>query len=129
MKSYRSLLALAVAAGVGAGVIASPAMAERDPAYAAARAAGLIGEKPDGYLGIVGEETPELRRIVNSINIQRRTIYVRDAKESRATLEAYAITVGCDAISRTVPGEKYKAPDGSWRTRTNAPPVRDPRCR
>lgn len=128
MNSYRSIMALAAAAAVSAGVIASPALAERDPAYAAARAAGQIGEQPDGYLGIVSEETPELRRIVNAINIQRRAVYVREAKENRATLDAYAITVGCDAISRTVPGEKYKAPDGTWRTRTNAPPVRDPRC-
>jgi uncharacterized protein len=33
---------------------ATPALAQRDPAYAAARAAGKVGEQADGYLGIVG---------------------------------------------------------------------------
>ncbi|HEU4821499.1 MAG TPA: DUF1318 domain-containing protein, partial [Qipengyuania sp.] len=32
---------------------ASPALAQRDPAYAAARAAGQVGETIDGYLGVV----------------------------------------------------------------------------
>ena len=37
---------------------AAPAMAQdRDPAYAAARAAEQVGEQPDGYLGIVGTPT------------------------------------------------------------------------
>ena len=40
--------------------IALPAMAqERDPAYAAARAAGQIGELPDGYLGVGGAPPTE----------------------------------------------------------------------
>lgn len=116
--------ALAVALG---GVVA-PAYAQRDPAYAAARAAGEVGEKMDGYLGIVGAETPELRRIVNDINIKRRSVYSQRAQATNATLEEYALTAGCQAILATVPGEKYQAPDGSWQTRTSAPPMRDSRC-
>ena len=39
-------------------VVALPATAqERDPAYAAARAAGQIGELPDGYIGVGGPPT------------------------------------------------------------------------
>lgn len=110
------------------GGIAAPAFAQRDPAYAAARAAGEVGEKMDGYLGIVVAETSELRRIVNDINIKRRAVYSEKAQEANATLEEYALTAGCIAIAKTVPGEKYQAPDGSWQTRTNAPPTRDSRC-
>ena len=50
------------------------------------------------------------------------------AKAANATLEEYALTAGCIAISKTVPGEKYQASDGTWQTRTAAPPARDPRC-
>ena len=116
---------LAAAAGIVAitGFIA-PAQAQRDPAYAAARANGSVGEQTDGYLGIVTTPTPELRDLVNDINIRRRTVYTRKASEQDATVEAYATTAGCQAIARTVPGEKYQAPDGSWRTRTDAPPER-----
>lgn len=116
------------AAGLAAGLLAAPAIAQRDPAYDAARSSGKVGEKMDGYLGIVGASTAELQRIVNDINIKRRAVYAEKARGANATLEEYALTAGCLAIARTTPGEKYQAPDGSWQTRTSAPPQRDSRC-
>lgn len=110
------------------GLAAAPALAQRDPAYAAARADGRVGEKPDGLLGIVGAADPALQRLVDEINIKRKAIYMEKAREKNATPDAYGITAGCEAISRTVPGEKYMAPDGTWQTRTSAPPIRDARC-
>ena len=115
-------------AAVALTFVATPAKADRDPAYAAARASGQIGEKMDGYLGIVGASTPELQRLVNDINIKRRAVYAERAQQNNATLAEYSISAGCQLILKTVPGEKYQAPDGSWRTRTSAPPIRDPRC-
>lgn len=126
--SMRKYMIAGAAALAGLGVVVLPAQAQRDPAYAAARAAGTVGEQADGYLGIVGNATPALRRMVDDINIKRRAVYARKAQENNATLEAYALTAGCQAIMRTVAGEKYQAPDGSWKTRTSAPPERDPRC-
>ena len=123
----KSVLA-AAAVATALGGFAAPAFAQRDPAYAAARSAGQVGEKMDGYIGIVGAETPELRKIVNDINIKRRAVYSERAKANNATLEEYALTAGCQAILATSAGEKYQAPDGSWQTRTSAAPLRDPRC-
>lgn len=108
--------------------LAGTAYAQRDPAYAAARANGQVGEKMDGYLGIVGAGNADLQRMVNDINIKRRAVYAEKAQQASATLEEYALTAGCIAIAKTVPGEKYQAPDGSWQTRTSAPPQRDSRC-
>nr|WP_298930077.1 YdbL family protein [uncultured Erythrobacter sp.] len=120
---------LGAAAAIAAlTAVAVPAQAQRDPAYAAARSSGQVGEKTDGYLGVVGNATPQLQRLVNDINIKRRAVYARKAQENNATLEEYALSAGCQAIARTVSGEKYQAPDGSWQTRTSAPPQRDPRC-
>jgi uncharacterized protein YdbL (DUF1318 family) len=113
---------------IAASMLAAPALAQRDPAYDAARSAGQVGEKMDGYLGIVGASTPTLQRVVDDINIKRRAVYAEKARAANATLEEYALTAGCLAIARTVPGEKYQAPDGSWQTRTSAPPMRDSRC-
>ena len=121
-------IALAIAASIVFVGMAQSASAQRDPAYAQARAAGLVGEKADGYLGIVGAGSADLRRIVNDINIRRRAVYAEKAQAANATLEQYALTAGCLAIARTEPGERYQAPDGSWVTRTSAPPQRDPRC-
>ena len=129
MTKLTTRIALLAAAGaLAAGAIAAPALAQRDPAYAAARADGSVGERINGYLGIVGAATPELQRLVDDINNQRRQVYAERAQAEGATLEQYALTAGCLAIARTVPGEKYQAPDGSWQTRTSAPPIRDPRC-
>ena len=115
-------------AALALGGLAAPAVAQRAPAYSEARAAGEVGEKMDGYLGIVGAETSELRRLVNDINIKRRAVYSQRAQATNATLEEYALTAGCQAILATAPGEKYQAPDGSWKTRTAAAPLRDSRC-
>jgi len=118
------------AASVALAMVAAPAVAQRDPAYQAARASGQVGEKMDGYLGIVGASNSELQRVVSDINIKRRALYSQRAQAASppVTLEEYALTAGCIAIARTEPGEKYQAPDGSWQTRTSAPPVRDSRC-
>jgi uncharacterized protein YdbL (DUF1318 family) len=127
MKMRNAILA-GITALAALGLVAGPALAQRDPAYAAARAAGKIGEQPDGYLGIVGAADKTLQDLVNDINIKRRAVYTEKAKENNATLEAYALTAGCQAIARTTPGEKYMAPDGSWQTRGAGAPIRDPRC-
>ena len=116
------------AIAVALGGLAVPAYAQRDPAYAEARASGQVGEKMDGYLGIVGDETPELRRIVNDINIKRRAVYSDKTQAANATLEEYAFAAGCQAILKTAVGEKYQGPDGSWLTRGAGAPQRDTRC-
>ena len=120
------LAGVAIATAIGG--LATPAFAQRDPAYAAARSAGQVGEKMDGYLGIVGASTPELQRLVNDINIKRRAVYAERAKATNATLEEYALTAGCQVILATSPGEKYQAPSGSWETRGAGAPQRDSRC-
>lgn len=127
-KAMRNTVLAMAALAMGATGLAGAAWAQRDPAYDAARSSGKVGEKMDGYLGIVGAETDDLRRLVNDINIKRRAVYAQKAQAAHATLEEYALTAGCIAIARTVPGEKYQAPDGSWKTRTSSPPERDPRC-
>lgn len=117
---------IAVSAAVAG--LAGAAHAQRDPAYAAARAAGQVGEQPDGYLGVVGGGTPQLRALVSSINIQRKAAYTQKAQASGATVEQLAFTSGCNLIAQTEAGEKYKAPDGSWQTRGGGAPTRDSRC-
>lgn len=118
---------LVVAALVGATLAGGPALAQRDPAYQTARAQGLIGEKPDGYLEALGGGAT-IRAMVDDLNIRRREEYTRLARERGATVEQMAFTTGCNLIMRTVAGEKYQAPDGSWQTRGAGAPTRDARC-
>ena len=114
---------------LGLAMAAPAAMADdRDPAYAAARADGRIGEKVDGYLGVVGATSPAIAKMVDDLNIKRKAVYAQQAAAAHATVEEYAFTSGCHLIMRTVPGEKYQTPGGSWATRTAAAPERDSRC-
>lgn len=117
---------LMIAAALAA--VSGAAWAQRDPAYAAARAAGEVGEQPDGYLGVVGGGNAQLRALVSNINIQRKAAYTQKAQASGATVEQMAFTSGCNLIQQTAPGEKYRAPDGSWQTRGAGAPQRDSRC-
>ena len=108
--------------------VPAPVLAHRYPAYAAARQSGQVGEKPDGYLGVVGSQSAAIQKLVDDINIKRRANYASRAQAASATLQDYAFTQGCLLISHTAPGEKYQTPDGKWETRTSAAPIRDPRC-
>ena len=116
-------------AALAAAVVLVPgtAMAQRDPAYAAARSAGQVGEKPDGYLAALGGGGA-VSSIVDDLNIKRKAVYAEKAQAANATVEEYALTAGCLAIARTAAGEKYMSPDGVWRTRGAEPPMRDNRC-
>jgi uncharacterized protein YdbL (DUF1318 family) len=107
------------------GALSAPAVAED---YASAKAAGLIGEKVDGYVAVVGAGSAELRRVVDDTNIKRKAVYADKAQAQHVTIEEYAFATGCTLIAKTAPGERYQAPDGSWRTRTGTPPERDSRC-
>jgi len=125
-RNWRARL-IAPAMMAALATLSVPAWADRDPAYAAARASGQVGEKTDGYLGIISGGG-DVRGLVDKINIQRRANYTQRATAQNATVEEYAFTQGCMLIQRTAPGEKYQAPDGSWQTRGAGAPQRDPRC-
>lgn len=124
----KTMVGIIVGALAMAGAVMPAAHAQRDPAYAAARGAGEVGEQPDGYLGLVGAGTPALRGLVANINIQRKAAYTQKAQATGATVEQMAFTSGCNLIAQASPGEKYKTPEGVWKTRTAAAPERDPRC-
>lgn len=123
----RMIVKLGLAASVIAAGMTGTAWAQRDPAYEAARAAGQVGEQPDGYLGVVGGGDADLRALVANINIKRKAAYTRGAGAG-ATVEQFAFVSGCNLIARTKPGEKYRTPGGTWETRGAGAPERDPRC-
>lgn len=107
---------------------ASAALAEdRDPAYAAARAAGQVGEQRDGYLGVVPGAPATVSAMVKDLNNRRRAIYTEKAA-GKSTIEEYAFTTACRLILQTTPGEKYQGLDGTWKTRGGGAPERDPKC-
>jgi len=124
-RQLAGLAALALAAGSGATL--AWAQDGRDPAYAAARAAGKVGEQKDGYLGVVGSQGTDIAAMVKDLNNKRRAVYTAKAS-GKSTIEEYAFATACRLILETKAGEKYQAADGSWKVRTAAAPERDARC-
>jgi hypothetical protein len=105
----KRLLALALFA-------AMPAAAQT-PAVDAARAAGAVGERYDGYIGAGGAVSPTVRSQVAAINIQRRSLYSRLAASKGVSPQDVGITAGCQLLARVGVGEAYLWPDGAWRRR------------
>jgi len=129
MKTRGGIIPSMQAAIAAAVLLTSVAAnAQRDPAYAAARAAGQVGEKVDGYLGMVGNQGPDIRRLVDDINIKRKAIYFQKAQDQKVTPDEYAFSTGCINMSNVVAGEKYQAPDGSWQTKGAGPAMKHSSC-
>ncbi|HUP67971.1 MAG TPA: YdbL family protein [Sphingomicrobium sp.] len=104
----------------------APAVAQT-PAVNAARAAGSVGERYDGYLGVAGPVAGAVPGQVSRINIQRRSLYSNLASQKGASPQEVGITAGCALLARVAIGEAYMWPDGKWRRRLagQAAPVPD----
>lgn len=82
----------------------------------AAKGQGLVGEQPNGYLGVV-KATPEAVELVADINARRREAYERIARENGITLDQVANLAGQKAIERSAAGIYIRTPDGQWVTK------------
>jgi uncharacterized protein len=122
-------LEMLVAALLLGTTVTTAAFAQRDPAYQAARSEGLIGEMPTGYVGYVTPPSAAIDALVKDINIKRKQVYTEQALTNGVTVEEFAFRNGCRLIKeKTVAGEKYQAPDRSWKTRDASQPLLDARC-
>ena len=109
----KSLLGLLVILG-----LANPlsAQAQESSAIVAARAAGLVGERYDGYLGLSSANiSGELRRQVGAVNIRRRALYSDLAARKGVSPEEVGITAACSLLRRVRVGEAYLLSQGGWR--------------
>lgn len=124
MKKWIEITVAALALGATATAVS----AQRDPAYQAARSSGLVGEKIDGYLGFVSPPSPSVKKLVDSLNIKRKAVYVKTATSQGVRPADAAFAGGCNNIRRTKAGEYYQAPGGNWVKRSGGAPQLDARC-
>jgi hypothetical protein len=114
---------------ISALAAAAPAPAQ-SPAIEGAIAAGVVGERYDGYMGFAMGPTPELRRQVQAVNIRRRNLYIELASRRNVTPEVVGLATGCELLARIPVGEAYMLSDGIWRRRAPGQPAPAPdRCR
>jgi uncharacterized protein YdbL (DUF1318 family) len=107
------LLGLAALLGL---IIPASAPAQDSSAIIAARRAGLIGERYDGYLGLASANiSAELRRQVGAVNIRRRALYTDLAAKRGVSPEEVGITAACSLLRQVRVGEYYLGGQGGWR--------------
>ena len=120
--SRRMKLILAAGIGLAAVLGTTTAYAMMQDASAQLRASGQVGEQADGYLGLVGSASADIRAQVDAVNIKRRAYYTDLAAKRGAKIEEVAATTACELFrSKVAPGQYYRLPDGVWRQRDSAP--------
>ncbi len=111
MKAYLKLTSLLLAL-----LLALPAAAmtlnEAMSALGEAKASGMLGEKPDGYLGVV-RSSKNAEEIASQINQARRTEYHRVAKQNGISVSDVEAIAGKKAIEKTPPGQIIQL-NGNW---------------
>ena len=111
----RNLLARACVAlaALACLLVAAPAAWAQD--LAAAKAAGQVGERPDGYIGAVSPNpTAATQKLVADVNAKRKLQYQQIAANSGTTLENVAALAGAKLVERTPPGEYVLGVDVRW---------------
>ena len=98
-------------------MLAPAAAPAQTPAVNQAKAAGQVGERYDGYLGLVTNVPATVRSQVSAINVRRRTLYSNFAATHRVSPQEVGITAGCQLLRRVNVGEAYLLPDNVWRRR------------
>ena len=99
------------------GAVAAPVTAQSSPAIVAAKSAGQVGERYDGYLGYAVVPDARLRAQVESVNIRRRALFTELAEKRGANRADVGITAGCGLLATVVVGEAYLLGDNVWRRR------------
>jgi len=80
-----------------------------------AKTKGLVGEKPNGYLGVVAPNaSAEVHALANDINQKRRQTYEDIARRNTTSLETVEVLAGQTAIKNTRPGNLIQLPPGQW---------------
>jgi uncharacterized protein YdbL (DUF1318 family) len=78
-----------------------------------AKAKGLVGEKSNGYLGVVAVGNAEAQALASDVNQKRRHAYQEIARREGTSLNTVEGLAGDKAIEKTRPGNMVEGP-GGW---------------
>lgn len=79
--------------------------------------AHIVGEQANGYLGFVRAQTSaqvELQRLVNEVNVRRRTVYTDVAARTNETIDRVALLQALRQITKAANGDYFKDTSGTW---------------
>jgi hypothetical protein len=113
----RDVLGLVLAgAVVAAGGAAIAQTADAKARVDSAKAAGVVGEQADGFLGLVtGAADPAVKAAVDEINAGRAQLYREAAAKNGVSPEAAGAAAFNSVVkAKLKPGEFYKPAGGGW---------------
>ncbi len=114
----RNSMIFPVVAAVVGTMIAGSAFADVAASKAtvdAAKAAGVVGEQADGYLGFVKSGDAATQAAVSEINAGRAEVYQQAAAKNNVTpAAAGAAAFQSVVMAKLKPGEFYKPAGGGW---------------
>ncbi len=128
VKSFMKSLSASMAAfAILGGAILTVSILNASPAFAQsgskavvdrAIAQGLVGETASGYLELVsGSASPAVVNAMREINIGRKSVYTRLARQQNVAVEVVAALTGEKQIAKAPIGSKIMRQNGQWVTK------------
>ena len=112
--SRRSLLALPAAALLVAPAAIWLASGARASDLDDAKAQGWVGERRDGYLGLIEGAPATAQPLIDRINTERRAAYESVATSNNVPRDQVEALAGQKLIARAKPGEFIMDAAGRW---------------
>jgi uncharacterized protein YdbL (DUF1318 family) len=78
------------------------------------RAAGTVGERFDGYAVAHGAVPPDLAKLIEQVNAERRTVYADRAKSTGAPIDAIGKIYAAEILKSAPPGTWFLGENGQW---------------
>ena len=83
-----------------------------------AKAQGLLGEQPNGYLGVVpGNANAQVSALIQKINKKRRAAYQSVANSNGTTVKSVEDVAGIKLLERVQSGQWFMDSQSKWRRR------------
>ena len=80
-----------------------------------AKARGLVGEQPNGYLGLIKPDAgADVKAMMTDINGKRKQEYLAIAQRNNTELNVVEALAGKKAIEMTPSGQYVRLPSGQW---------------
>ena len=80
----------------------------------APRAAGIVGERYDGFAAVRGAASPEVAALVAQVNQERRAVYAERARTDKASIDAVGKIYALEIMKAAPPKTWFLAESGQW---------------
>ena len=93
---------------------AAPLWAQSARLLDAPRAAGIVGERYDGFAQIRGAATPDVQKLVDQVNAERRQLYQQRAAAEHAPADAIGKIYAQQILQSAPAGTWFLNENGQW---------------